>query len=376
MAGMVSAVQSLERDFASWLSVPAAIATGFGRSAAFLAVQAVAAMSDGNARASEVLVPDFICCQIPEAVRLAGATPRYYRVPRDLMIRPEHVRGYITPITSAVLVPHYFGRVQPHITELARACDELAIVLIEDCALALRATSLQGQLAGTFGGLAVFSLTKSDWCYGGGLLAAREIVVARCARALLASKFTNAPRLAWAYGLLRRADCASNRPTCARIAELAGRRLERFCGMRGGNFYGTGRFDTSMPAFAARRARRLLQSLPDTVARRRQILAAFYEALRDTPFLFRPEFDPGDVGSFLLLHAPGGNASDWREQAAAAGVTLRLVWPAYQEPEPTQASADLGWLAGHLLFLEIHPQLSEDEVAHIVRILKNLAGHG
>lgn len=144
--------------------------------------------------------------------------------------------------------------------------------------------------------------------------------------------------------------------------------------MRGVNFYDAARYDSLMPAFAARRACHLLRNLAATTSRRRQILAALYEALRDTPLLYRPQIDSGDAGSFLLLQSPDGHAAEWREQAAAAGVTLRLVWPAYQEPEPAQASADLAWLADHLLFLEIHSRLTSGEVDYIARTLKKLAG--
>ena len=374
MAAMTRSVEALEKDFAAWLGVPAALATGYGRSAALLAFQVVHATGNGPSGACEILVPNFICRQIPEALRRARATLRFYPVGRDLAIRPEDLRAACTPSTRAALVPHYFGQAQPHIAALAEACRELQITLLEDCALALGAQASTGQPAGTFGDLSIFSNTKSDWCFGGGLLTARDSARAQQARSFQSAEFVPACGSALAYGLLRRADFASNRPSRARLADFAGRWLEWLCGMRGANFYDAARYDSYMPAFAARRARRLLKNLAATTARRQRILAAFYEALRDTPLLFRPQLDPGDAGSFLLLHAPGGHAAEWRERAAANGVTLRLVWPAYKQPEPEQASADLAWLADHLLFLEVHPGLSEGEIDHIVRTLKKLAG--
>jgi len=374
MAAMSRSVEALEKDCAAWLRVPAAVATGYGRSSALLAFQVVRATRGCSSSECEILVPNFICRQVPEAVCRAGATPRFYPVRRDLVMCPEDLRAARTPNARAALVPHYFGQIQPHIGDLARTCRELEITLIEDCALALDAHTRDGQPAGTFGELAIFSLTKSDWCFGGGILIARESAHARLARAFQTAEFVPARGGALTYGLLRRADFASNRPTRARLADFAGQWVERLCGMRGANFYDAARYDSLMPAFAARRARHLLRNLTATTARRRQILAALYEALRDTPLLYRPQLDPGDAGSFLLLQSPDGHAAEWREQAAAAGVTLRLVWPAYQESEPAQASADLAWLADHLLFLEIHSRLTSGEIAHIARMLKKLAG--
>src|SRR5574341_316196 len=142
---MSRAIEALERDFADWLGVPEAVATGYGRSAASLAIHSLTRMLDSRAPECEVLVPDLICRQIPEAVRLAGAGVCYYRVQRDLVIRPEDLRAVVKPQTRAAIVPHYFGRAQPFLADLARTCRELGIVLIEDCALALGATDTDGR---------------------------------------------------------------------------------------------------------------------------------------------------------------------------------------------------------------------------------------
>jgi len=371
---MPRAIEALERDFSAWLGVPDTVATGYGRSAAYLAIHSLTRRIDSRTSKCEVLVPNLICRQIPDAVRLAGAEVRYYRVPRDLVIRPEHLHAMVTSQTRAAIVPHFFGRVQPLLADLARTCRELGIVLVEDCALALGAITADGHMAGACGGMAIFSFTKSDWCYGGGLLTARDPLCAQHARLRVTSEFANAARSAWDYGLLRRADFASNRPSRARAAEFVGRWVERVCGMRGRNFFDFADFHCAMSMAAARRARRVLRELPTTISRRRQILAALYEALRDTPLLFRPQPDSGDTGSFLLLCSTDGAAARWRELAAEAGVTLRLIWPAYQELEPAQGSPDLSWLASHLLLMEIHPELSTREIHHIVGVLKRLAG--
>jgi len=319
-----------------------------------------------------VLVPDFVCEQVPEAVRRAGAKAEFYPVRRDLCVAAEDFEAAFTPQTRAAIVVHYFGRVFPDAAQFAAVCRERGVPLVEDCALALGA-SLGGQSAGTFGDLAAFSFTKSAWCYGGGMVtAARPDLLSRL-RALREKHFREYRSLAWRYGLLRRLDFAANRPGLARIAETAGRWFERLSGLGGENFYDAGRFDARAAAFTARRAQRVLRDLASRTSRCRQILHRLAEALRDSPhILFRSEQDPGDAASFLLLRCPSSCAPAWVEQAAREGVTLRFCWPAYQEISGATTSGEVCWLRDHLLLLEIHPGLRDAEAERIARAIRRL----
>jgi dTDP-4-amino-4,6-dideoxygalactose transaminase len=264
---------------------------------------------------------------------------------------------------------HYFGRALPSIGSLAEICRERRVPFLEDCALALGVPE-----AGSHGDLALFSFTKSGWCYGGGLLAGRSQELIARARAIRDASFHAAPALAFRYGLLRRADFAANRPARSRAAEFAGRTLETFSGFRARGFYESGRLDTLLTGFAARRAGRLLAELPATTAQRRRIVETICDSLGPARRpLFLPEPSSKDSYSFLLFRSESGQAVAWREHAARAGVTLRLCWPAFQDAEPAQANATLSWLAEHLLLMEIHPKLTEREVRRIVRCLEELA---
>src|SRR3970282_706907 len=133
-----------------------------------------------------------------------------------LCVAPEIFRPASTPSTRAAVAVHYFGRLLPSIESLAEICRERRVPLIEDCALAFGAPG-----AAAHGDIALFSFTKSDWCYGGGLLATRSPELMARARVLRDSSFHAAPRLAFGYGLLRRADFAANRPARSRAAEFA-----------------------------------------------------------------------------------------------------------------------------------------------------------
>jgi dTDP-4-amino-4,6-dideoxygalactose transaminase len=358
-------VEQLERRFAGDFGFSGAVATGFGRAALRLALEAL------DLRGGDVLVPNFICAQIPQAVRLAGGRPVFYHVRRDLSVAAEDFRSALAPATRAAVVAHYFGRRQPGVAALVEICRPRGIPLLEDCALALGVTGI-----GALGDAAVFSFTKSDWCYGGALLAARSIDLLERARAARMKLFRGAPTLAFRYGILRRADFAANRPTLSRTAELAGRALESISGFRSGNFYDAGQFDTFLPSFAALRANHILSDLPTAIRRRKEILRQIRDSLTSAPgILFRPD-DPGDSGAFLLLKCNFGAAHSWLQRAAREGITLRLCWPAYQEPEAGQGSAELRWLANHLLLLEIHPKLNDREVQRIARCLRELSRGG
>ncbi len=367
MRVMASAIEKLEREFAAWVRAAGAVAAGFGRSALRLALEAL------EVRGGDVLVPDFICAQVPEAVRQAGARPVFYPVRRDLSVDIAEFEARFTVGTRAAIAAHYFGRLLPEIGRLAAIGRKNLAPLIEDCALALGA-SAGGRRGGAWGDLAVFSFTKSDWCYGGGIVTSNSAELLGKLRVRRGEIFQSSRGLLLRYGLLRRADFAANRPTLSRAAEHTGRWMERLSGSKEENFYDAGRFDARTAGFAARRARRLLADLPAATARRQDILRQLFRALQDArEILFRAEVEHGDAGSFLLIGCRDGEAAAWVEQAAREGVTLRRCWPAYQQVNRGVLSAEVAWLAEHLLLLEVHPKLTAREVDRIALVLGRLA---
>jgi dTDP-4-amino-4,6-dideoxygalactose transaminase len=364
---MADAVADFECAFARWLGVPWALAAGFGRSALKLALAAC------GARGRDVLVPQFICAQVPEAVRRAGGRAVFYPVERDLSILPDGLRAALTPHTCAAIVPHYFGRVLPQIEALAETCRERSVLLIEDCALAMGA-SQNDRRAGSFGDVAIFSLTKSDWCYGGGVAATRWPQLAEGLLQIRDPFSANAP-LARRYGRLRRVDFLSNCPRWSRAAESVGRRLERAAGFETGNFYDAGGYEEKLQPFAAQRAMKILRGLSADVAARRRGLEQLCDALQSVRhILFHADTEAGDAASFLLLRSPAGRAAEWQAEAARSGVTLRLTWPAYQSGEAHALGANAPWFADHLLFLEIHQRLCAEEIEQIASCLRTLGG--
>ncbi len=359
-------MKKLEREFAAWLGVSDALATGFGRGALYLALEAA------EVRGAQVLVPDFICAQVPGAVRRAGGEPVFYRVSRELRVSSTDFEAAFTPRTRAAVVAHYFGRALAEIAQLAEICRSRGVPLIEDAALALGAT-LSGRSCGTFGDFGVFSFTKSDWGYGGGVVVSNQPETLAKLRALREAHLRAFPRLSLRYGLLRRADFVANRPKWSPVAGRAGQWLERLTGPSDGNFYDAGRFDAALPDFAARRARQILASLPAATARRRRAWRQIWEAIAGEDVLHRRNESTEDAASFLLLRCPVGAAEHWRDEAARRGVTLRRCWPAYQDPAAEQESEEVRWLAEHLLLLEIHAELQSADARRIAAVVNGLA---
>jgi dTDP-4-amino-4,6-dideoxygalactose transaminase len=362
--------EKLEAGFARGLGLRGAVAAGFGRAALWLALEA------SDVAGGEVAVPEFVCAQVPDAVRRAGAWPAFYRVRRDLTVDPAALEAAITPRTRAAVVVHYFGRVQPEMKALAEVCRLRGVPCIEDCALAFGA-SAGSRRAGTFGAAAVFSFTKSDACYGGGMVASDSEQFLARVHALRVQRLQPAGRLLFCYGLLRRADFIGNRPRYSGAAWKAGLWLQRLCLPGAKDFYDAGRFEAAMSDFAARRALRILSELRVATARRRRILGQLYAALRAQPqILLRPDLVEGDAGTFLLLVSPQGRALDWVKEAGLDSVALRYTWPAYQDAEPGQDTQALEWWAEHVPLLEVHPRLSEDEIERIAKTIVRLAREG
>jgi len=358
-----SAVAALERQFAAQFDSADAVATGFGRAALRLALEAA------NAAGREVLLPDFICKQMLEAVHAAGAAPKFLPVPRDLNIPVDQVNERFASRTAAVVVPHYFGRVQPQTAAISRWCAERGVTLIEDCAQALGAAG-----AGGHGDFSVFSFTKTDWCYGGGMVTCRRAADATRLRAYRDREFRAAPTLLAKYGLLTRLDFAANRPSRSRAAERAGPVLGRMAGLGCENFYDAGRMDATLSVMGARRATRILRAFENHTSRRAKIVQALMACLAVVPHAVFRAPQAGDSHAYLLLQSSAASAEHWVREARDAGVTLRRAWPAFDEPAPGQASANLAWFADHLVILEVHPRLNPGEVVRIAECVKRLAG--
>lgn len=120
----------------------------------------------------EVLFPSYFHGVELEALLEAGVRPRFYRVDRKMQVDPQEVIDAIGEETAAVYLIHYLGFPGP-VEELAAACEERGIKLIEDCALALLSSAGERPL-GSFGHASIFCLYKTIPVPNGGVLVLRQ----------------------------------------------------------------------------------------------------------------------------------------------------------------------------------------------------------
>ncbi len=123
----------------------------------------------------DVVLPSVNFVADANAVMATGARPVFCDVdPHTLNPSVDDVARALTPNTRAVIVLHYGGH-PGDIVEIARLCRDRGISLVEDAAVSI-ASSVDGQMCGTFGDIAVWSfdarkiITTGD----GGMLYVRD----------------------------------------------------------------------------------------------------------------------------------------------------------------------------------------------------------
>ena len=107
---------------------------------------------------NEVLVPAYHCGAMIEPILAEGGVPVFYQIRADTTVDLDDMAQRRTPATRVVLVPHFFGFLQP--LKAVRAwCDAHDLILIEDCAHAFFGET-EGCPVGTQGDYAIGSTWK------------------------------------------------------------------------------------------------------------------------------------------------------------------------------------------------------------------------
>jgi len=154
-------VQKLEDELASYLSSKRVISFNAGRTALYVALQALR-LKPGN----EIIVPAYTCAIVFEVVLRLGLKPLTVDVnPETCNIDPEQISKVISRKTKAIVAVHLFGCPceMDAITDISR---KHGLYLIEDVAQALGA-EYHGKKAGSFGDLAIFSFGPGKSLTGG-----------------------------------------------------------------------------------------------------------------------------------------------------------------------------------------------------------------
>jgi dTDP-4-amino-4,6-dideoxygalactose transaminase len=149
------AVATWEQHFSQWLGRGHVRAFGSGRGA-LLAVARALDLGAGDG----VIVPAFTCQSVINALRYAGAEPRFADIETDSFgLDVDATRAAITPSTRAILLQHTFGLVGRDVDALRSLAHEQGLLIIEDCAHALGA-SWRGERVGRLGDAAIFSFER------------------------------------------------------------------------------------------------------------------------------------------------------------------------------------------------------------------------
>jgi dTDP-4-amino-4,6-dideoxygalactose transaminase len=160
----VNDVNRFEKRFAEYIGSDYAIATSFGRTALYLGLKAL------GVKGKEVIIPSFTCTVVRQAVINAGAKPIFVDLQCESFdFEMADLRQKTNSSTKAILITHYYGRVATNLEEILFLGKEKGITIIEDCAHSLGA-EFKNQKIGTYGDLAIFSLTKGLINFGGGVL--------------------------------------------------------------------------------------------------------------------------------------------------------------------------------------------------------------
>jgi dTDP-4-amino-4,6-dideoxygalactose transaminase len=291
------AVESFERDFASFCEVRHCVGVNSGTSALHLALQVL-----GLGPGDEVITVPMTFVATVWAISYVGAAPVLVDIePKTRTLDPERLRQAITPRTRAIVPVHLYG--QPADMEpILEIANEFGIPVIEDACQA-HGAHYQGRRAGGLGRIGCFSFYpgKNLGAYGE-------------AGALV----TNDPSLADQARMLR--DHAQR---------------ERYR-------HETVGYNYRMDALQAVVLNARLPRLDTWNAQRQRHALCYYERLQDVPGLALPAVDPNrdSVHHLFVIEL------DDRDRVAgflrARGIQTGLHYPVPVHLQPAYRSLGLG----------------------------------
>jgi dTDP-4-amino-4,6-dideoxygalactose transaminase len=321
-------VAAFERELATAVGVAHAVGVSSGTDALLALLMAAGVGPD-----DEVITTPFSFFATAEAIVRLGARPVFADIePTTLNLDPDAAATRVCSRTRAAVVVHLYGR-RARTAPLAAACKAAGILLIEDSAQAIGATS-----AGPRGAAEALSFfpTKNLGGFGdAGAVLTDQAELAAAVRAL-------------------RIHGAESRNSHAVI---------------GGNF----RLDELHAALL----RVKLPSLPAWTARRRAIAGAYRSAWADLP-IGLPPHEPGCVWNQFVVRVSNECRAAFAAALAAHGIDTAVYYPTPLHLQP--ALAAFGGRAGdypeaeraarEVLALPIHPTLSDGEVERIITFVR------
>lgn len=154
-------VRALEQQWADFFKTAHAISVNSATSGLIAAIGAI-----GIEPGDEVIVPAYSMSASATAPLFYGAVVKFADVNlKSCNMDVASIQTLITPKTKAIVVVDLFGRVYD-VDGVRTLANKHGLYVIEDCAQAPGAT-LQGQFAGTFGDIGIFSLNYHKHIHSG-----------------------------------------------------------------------------------------------------------------------------------------------------------------------------------------------------------------
>jgi dTDP-4-amino-4,6-dideoxygalactose transaminase len=339
-------VAAFEQEFASALGVSHAVAVANGTAALHLAMLAA-----GIGPGDEVIVPSLTFVATVNAARYVGAQPVFVDVisAERPVIDPAAIAAAITPRSRAVVVMHY-GGFPCDMPEIDSVANQHGLQIIEDACHALLSEQGGRKLGsiGSFGCFSFFSNKNMTTAEGGMVVTANSEAAHRL-------------RLLRSHGMTTLSyDRARGHASGYDVLEL------------GFNY----RMDDLRAALGLVQLRRM----PEDIARRAGLRAAYEEALAGIPGLLLPfRGDNAEPRSNHLLAIVLEGSDRQRRDAVREALQLRGVQTSVHYPPAHRFGIYAGQtatlpvterLGESLVTLPFYRRMGEAELTHVVTALR------
>ena len=328
-------VYKFEEEFARYCGSQFGVSTGSGTAALQIALQALGI--DGG---DEVLTTPFSFWATSNAVLHAGGVPKFADVePSGFNLDPTSVSEYVTARTKAIIPVHLYGR-PARMDEFLDLAEEHRLALVEDACQA-HGAEFNGRRVGALGHAGCFSFYTSKnmtVCGDGGMIVTDDPEVAEAAKSLR---------------------------DCGRASKYSMSRIGY-----------TSRMNTVNAAIG----RVQLKRLNEWNMARRRIASEYRRGLEGVKDIVLP---PGETGTerhvyhlFVIRSRFRNQIMKWlSENGVESGIHYPVpihLQPPYRKlfgyaeglyPESER-------LAGEVLSLPMHPNLSEDDVRYVSQLVR------
>ncbi len=332
----------LEETFALMMGQKFACAVHSGTVGLFLALKAC-----GVGPGDEVITVGNSDISTTAAISHCGAVPVLCDVlETDYTLDPEQVESLVSERTKAILPVDLYGH-PAHVRRLREIADRHGLLIVEDAALATGAQDY-GQPVGAFADAAVFSFApfKPLGCTGnGGMVTTNDPEIAQRLRLLCG------------YGHIPEVQA----PEPGHQRHLA----------EG--------YNVPLDPLQAALLSVKIQYLPEWTARRRAVAAAYAEGLKDLDVVL-PVFRPESAPTFRSYTVRVKNQAEVYQGRRRAGVeaVLHYVPPVYRQPvyprglPGSERLPVTERLAREIVCLPVSPELTPEDVAYAIEVLRDL----